>query len=243
MDMHINGHAQGITSTPRIVDALRTENLPDLIIFDCDGVLVQSEEITLSVLADLFNAHLLDKRPERSPLAINDCIQRFRGRKINTCLDELQDEYSTVLPLYFETVFRAQALSLYKTDLQATEGIIDLVSSLNTRLCVASSAPRSKVEQCLKLTRLWPWFEGKVFSCYDVGTWKPDPLVFQTACRSNGVNPDRALVIEDSIAGVQAAVAAGIRVLGFGPPDRHPELKDAGATTFSRMNQLHGLMA
>ena len=241
--MRTNSYAQDVTSKPRIIEASRLENLPDLIIFDCDGVLVQSEEITLSVLAHLFNAHLLDKRPVRPPLEINDCIQRVRGRKINTCLDELQDENSTLLPLNFETVLRKQALSRYTTDLQATPGIIDLVSSLNTRLCVASSAPRSKVEQCLKLTRLWPWFEGKVFSCYEVGTWKPDPLVFQTACLSNGVSPDRALVIEDSIPGVQAAVAAGIRVLGFGPSDRHPELKEAGAVTFSSMNQLHSLMA
>jgi HAD superfamily hydrolase (TIGR01509 family) len=241
--MCINGHAQDVTSYPRIDEVPHFENLPDLVIFDCDGVLVQSEEITLSVLANLFNAHLFDQRLERRPLEINDCIQRFRGRKINACLDELQDEYLTVLPLYFENVLRGLALNCYKTDLQATEGIIDVVSNLNTRLCVASSAPRSKIEQCLKLTRLWPWFEGKIFSCYEVGTWKPDPLVFQTACLSNGVDPDRALVIEDSVPGVQAAVAAGIRVLGFGPSDRHPELKEAGAVTFSRMKQLPGLMA
>ncbi|MDB6142716.1 MAG: hydrolase [Pseudomonas sp.] len=215
---------------------------PGLIIFDCDGVLVQSEEITLTVLADLFNAQRLEHCPDQPPLLSEDCIQRFRGRHIGACLDELQDQYRIVLPFYFEASLREQALHRYRTDLHATEGVLDLVSRLNTHFCVASSAPRSKVEHCLRMTRLWPWFEGKVFSCYELGQWKPDPRVFQVACAHFHVKPSQALVIEDSVPGIQAAVAAGIPVLGFGPIERHAELSVAGAVPFSRMAQLLDLI-
>ncbi|WP_397452273.1 HAD family hydrolase [Pseudomonas sp. NA-150] len=236
-----SGYADQFTHRQSFVDRHEFGGSPALVIFDCDGVLVQSEEITLSVLADLFNAHLLE---QQHPAHLNprDCIQRFRGRKLGVCLAELQREYGVELPFYFEAALRVQAQAVYQTDLQATEGILDVLSCLNTRICVASSAPRSKVEVCLKLTRLWPWFEGKVFSCYELGQWKPDPLVFQVACARYHVEPDQALVIEDSVPGVQAAVAAGIPVLGFGPADRHSELRDAGATPFSRMSQLLDLL-
>lgn len=237
--MHSSTYSEQHTKCHGFVEVPRIEVRPALVIFDCDGVLVQSEEITLGVLADLFNEQ---RRPGQPPLTRNDCIRRFRGRQIKACLAELQDQYRITLPFYFEAELRTQALSRYRTDLQATEGIHEVVSQLGTPFCVASSAPRSKIEHCLRLTRLWPWFEGKVFSCYELGQWKPDPLIFQIACASYQLDPDQALVIEDSIPGVQAAVAAGIPVLGFAPPDRHQELRDAGAIPFSRMHQLLDLI-
>ncbi len=237
--MHSSTYREQYTKCHGFVEVPQIEARPALVIFDCDGVLVQSEEITLGVLADLFNEQ---RRPDQVPLTCDDCIRRFRGRQIKACLAELEAQYRITLPFYFETELRAQALIRYGTELQATEGIHEVVSQLDTPFCVASSAPRSKIEHCLRLTRLWPWFEGKVFSCYELGQWKPDPLIFQIACASYQLDTDQALVIEDSIPGVQAAVAAGIRVLGFGPPERHQELCDAGATPFSRMHQLLDLI-
>jgi HAD superfamily hydrolase (TIGR01509 family) len=237
--MHSSTYIEQLTKCHGFVDVPPIDVRPALVIFDCDGVLVQSEEITLGVLADLFNGQ---RSPNQPPLTSDDCIRRFRGRQIQACLTELEDQYRITLPSYFEAALRAQALSRYRTDLHATEGIHKVVSQLDTQFCVASSAPRSKIEHCLRLTGLWPWFEGKVFSCYELGQWKPDPLIFQIACASYHVDPDQALVIEDSIPGVQAAVAAGIRVLGFGPPQRHQELCNAGAIPFSRMYQLLDLI-
>ncbi|MGV8920129.1 MAG: HAD family hydrolase [Pseudomonas sp.] len=231
------GYVQQSSSRQSFVDLSVLVSRPALVIFDCDGVLVQSEEITLTVLADLFNAHLLEQQAP-GQLSRADSIQRFRGRKLGECLVELQNQYGVVLPFYFEAAMRMQAREIYRTDLQATEGIVEVVEHLSPRICVASSAPRSKVEECLKLTQLLPWFEGKIFSCYELEKWKPDPLIFQLACASHGIEPHQALVIEDSVPGVQAAVAAGIPVLGFGPCDRHGELRDAGAIPFSRMSQL-----
>jgi len=237
-----SGYAQELVSPRRRSEIPQIDTQPELVIFDCDGVLVQSEEITLSVLTALFNEQLLEQRSNHPQLSADDCIQQFRGRRVRECIEELEARFLITLPFYFEALLRVRALSVYKTELQATEGIIDLVSRLKTQFCVASSAPRSKVEQCLKLTGLWPWFEGKIFSCYELGKWKPDPLIFQVACSSHDVGPHQALVIEDSIPGVLAAVAAGIEVLGYGPLERHPELSDAGAKPFSRMSQLLDLI-
>ena len=207
---------------------------PKLIIFDCDGVLVQSEEITLSVLISMLNA--LAKG--RVVLDVTCFIERFRGRKIADCLREAEMILNVRLSSEFEQRFRERALAALTLNVKATEGVVDVLQALDIPYCVASSAPRNKIEQCLQLTGLSSYFQGRIFSCYELGRWKPDPLVFTTACDTYNVDVRDALVIEDSVAGIQAAVAANIRVLGFGPPERHGILADAGALPFSSMREL-----
>ncbi len=208
--------------------------LPKLVIFDCDGVLVQSEEITLSVLISLLNARV----PASKALDQAYFIEHFRGRKIADCLREAEQLLDMCLECQFEDEFRARALEALTLELKATDGIIDVLQRLQVPYCVASSAPRNKIEQCLQLTGLFSYFEGRVFSCYELGRWKPDPLVFLTACAAYNVKPYDALVVEDSVTGIQAAVAAGIKVLGFGPVHRHDVLADAGAGVFASMHEL-----
>lgn len=209
---------------------------PKLVIFDCDGVLVQSEEITLSVLITLLNARasvLSGTQLEREKF-----IEHFRGRKIAECLNEAQQLLNIELDNQFEVDFRAQAMASLTLNLKATEGIVEVLQGLEIPCCVASSAPRNKIEHCLRLAGLFSYFEGRIFSCYELGRWKPDPLVFLTACETYGIDACDALVIEDSVSGVQAAVAANISVLGFGPPQRHSILAGAGAVPFSDMRDL-----
>lgn len=207
---------------------------PKLVIFDCDGVLVQSEEITLSVLITLLNAHALG----HAQLDSEEFIERFRGRKIAACLEEAQQLLNIKVGGQFEADFRQQALLALTRNLKATEGIVEVLQKLDVPYCVASSAPRNKIEHCLRIAGLFSYFEGRIFSCYELGRWKPDPLVFLTACGTYGVDPVDALVVEDSVTGVQAAVAANIKVLGFGPPERHRLLTEAGASAFSDMRDL-----
>lgn len=212
--------------------------LPKLIIFDCDGVLVQSEEITLSVLISMLNAHA-QGGTQLDPVRF---IEHFRGRRIADCLREAECLLNIQVNSQFEVAFRQQALDALVLNLKATDGIVDVLQTLNIPYCVASSAPRNKIEQCLRLAGLFSYFEGRIFSCYELGRWKPDPLVFLTACQTYNINTGDALVIEDSVTGVQAAVAANIRVLGFGPPDRHALLADAGALPFSDMREVLSLI-
>jgi HAD superfamily hydrolase (TIGR01509 family) len=210
------------------------DGVPKLVIFDCDGVLVQSEEISLSVLVSMLNdlardCVLLDKARY---------IEQFRGRKIADCLQEAEQLLGIQLDSQFEQRFRQLALAALTRDLKATDGMLEVLRNLQVPCCVASSAPRNKIEHCLRVTGLLPYFEGRIFSCYELGRWKPDPLVFLTACETYQVDVADALVIEDSVTGIQAAVAANIKVLGFGSPGRHAKLEQAGARPFSDMRQL-----
>jgi len=208
--------------------------VPKLVIFDCDGVLVQSEEITLSVLIDLLNARVSgDFKFDKTRF-----IEHFRGRKIADCLREAEQLLNLELGTQFEADFRAQALHALTLELKATDGILEVLQALHIPYCVASSAPRNKIEHCLRVAGLFSYFEGRIFSCYEVGRWKPDPLVFLTACDTYNIEVADALVIEDSVAGVQAAVAANIKVLGLAPVERHAQLAEAGAVPFSDMREL-----
>ena len=208
--------------------------LPKLVIFDCDGVLVQSEEISLSVLIALLNSYA----PDTVTLDRPYYIERFRGRKIADCLREAEQVLDIRLDSQFEQHFRVQALEALTRHLKATDGIVDVLESLDVPYCVASSAPRNKIEHCLRLAGLFSYFDGRIFSCYELGRWKPDPLVFLTACQAYSVEVAEAVVVEDSVTGIQAAVAANIKVLGFGPEDRHVMLADAGALPFADMREL-----
>ncbi|OYU06139.1 MAG: hydrolase [Pseudomonas sp. PGPPP1] len=209
-------------------------SLPKLVIFDCDGVLVQSEEISLSVLIALLNGYA----PDTVALDSSYYIERFRGRKIADCLREAEQVLDIRLDDQFEPHFRVQALEALTLHLKATNGIIDVLENLDIAYCVASSAPRNKIEHCLRVAGLFSYFEGRIFSCYELGRWKPDPLVFLTACQAYNVDVADAVVIEDSVTGIQAAVAANIKVLGFGSIDRHGQLADAGAVPFADMREL-----
>ena len=208
--------------------------MPKLVIFDCDGVLVQSEEITLSVLISMLNA----RAPGSATLDATRFIEHFRGRRIAECLREAECILDIHLDNEFEQHFRQRALDALTLDLKATDGIVEVLDSLQVPYCVASSAPRSKIEHCLRIAGLFSYFEGRIFSCYELGRWKPDPLVFLTACDTYDIAVSDALVIEDSVTGIQAAVAANIRVLGFGPPHRRAQLAAAGALPIADMREV-----
>lgn len=208
--------------------------MPKLVIFDCDGVLVQSEEITLSVLISMLNA----LAQGNTTLDVTRFIEHFRGRKIADCLREAEQILDICLDHEFEQHFRTRALDALTQGLTATDGILQVLQGLPVPYCVASSAPRNKIEHCLRIVGLFSYFEGRIFSCYELGSWKPDPLVFLTACHTYRVDVSDALVIEDSVTGIQAAVAANITVLGFGPPHRHAQLAIAGARPIADIREV-----
>ena len=227
-------HSADIGELPGQVKTAALVGVPKLVIFDCDGVLVQSEEITLSVLITMLNA--LAQR--ETMLDVTRFIEHFRGRKIADCLREAEQLLNVSLDDKFEQHFRQQALEALTHSLKATEGMIEVLEGLAVPYCVASSAPRNKIEHCLRMTGLLPYFEGRIFSCYELGRWKPDPLVFLTACDTYGVDVSDAVVVEDSVTGIQAAVAAHISVIGFGPAHRHSQLAAAGAVPITDIREL-----
>lgn len=183
------------------------------IIFDCDGTLVDSETLSTEVLVEAVGEHGLH-------LSVPEAMFAFRGGKMADCIAELESRLGRPLPETFVPEFRARAAQAFRARLRAIEGALELVQSLATMpvpFCVASSGPPEKIELSLSLTGLLPFFQGRIFSSYDVGVWKPDPGLFLHAADALGVAPDHCAVIEDSLPGMLAGLAAGMRVFAFQP--------------------------
>jgi len=206
-------------------------NNNQLIIFDCDGVLVDSEIITMRVLSEMI--------PE---LSEKDAYIRFRGKKIASCLEEIEKETSRVFSDNFVQSFRSECLKQYIKHLKSSPNLRPLVESLNGRYCVATSAPREKVESMLKAVEIFDLFSDRIFSAYELGVWKPSPDIFLTAAESYGVSCDNCIVVEDSPTGVAAALAANMHTLVYDPRNEAVGESFKNTHRFSDMNELPSLI-
>lgn len=209
--------------------------MPDLVIFDCDGVLVDSETIGSAALARAGQAH-------GAQIRADEALELFRGRPMADCVAEIQNRVSRPLPDDFVAEVRATMAMLFASELRAIEGIHDALADIAIPVCVASNGPMPKMMQTLELTGLMPRFQGRIFSAYDVGSWKPDPGLFLHAASAMGAEPARCVVVEDSLSGVRAAKAAGIPVLGFTGGDRDSVLCSECETVFHSMSELPELL-
>ena len=132
------------------------------------------------------------------------------------CLTELEQLGQFRFPDDVETSIRDATARAFRERLVEMPGATQFVRGLQLPFCVASSGPRAKIELSLSLTGLLPFFDGKIFSSYDIGSWKPEPHLFLHAAQTLGVAPEQCAVIEDSQPGVDAGVAAGMWVYAFG---------------------------
>lgn len=199
----------------------RTRERPmNAIIFDCDGTLVDSEMLANEVLVEAVAEHGL-------VLSLEEAISAFRGGKMADCVAQLEARLGRRLPEEFVPELRSRTAAAFRTRLRAIAGALELVQWLAERswtMCVASSGPVEKIKLSLSLTGLWPFFEGRVFSSYEVGVWKPDPGLFLHAADAMGVEPGDCAVVEDSLPGIRAGVAAGMKVFAFQPHAVDPDL-------------------
>lgn len=215
---------------------------PELVIFDNDGVLVDSEPLTHSVLTNMVQAVGVD-------MDLETALSLFKGGKMSDCVAELERRRGAPMDGDFVAEFRSRCDERYRTELQAMPGVATMISELERPYCVASNGPETKVRTTLGAVGLLPHFEGRIFSAYTRLRFKPDPDVFLQAAGTLGAAPERCVVVEDSVHGVQAARAAGMRVLGFAPPDNlgsgeglAAELTAGGATVFHDMGELVALL-
>jgi len=202
-----------------------------LVIFDCDGVLVDSEKLGNNVLAEMLAIYGHQITSEESEA-------RFRGVKLATCLETLERETGIVLPRSFEIDLRQRMSSVFRTQLRPVEGALRLVESMQVPFCVASSGPRKKIEENLQTTNLYTHFAGKIFSGYEVRSWKPDPGLFMSAANHFGVAPRDCIVIEDSFVGVSAGVAANMTVLAVNATEDNRSLAAANKV-FGSLHEIH----
>lgn len=206
------------------------------IIFDCDGVLVDSEPIASQVLVEMANEF-------GANITMDYALKNFKGASIQRCHEQIAGLVTEQLPEDFLPNFRIRSFESFKRHIQPVEGIVQLLERLELPFCVASSGPENKIRLNLELTGLLPYFEERIFSCFAIEKWKPDPDVFLWAASTMGFKPSECLVIEDSISGVTAAKRGGFDVFGFTAHDYNNELEDSATLTFNHMSEVLGLIS
>lgn len=207
---------------------------PDLVIFDCDGVLVDSEIIAARVEADL----LTDVGFE---ITAEELAETYAGLTFKDVL--MRVEEISNIPFQISLLDRADELvdRRLRAEVRAIEGVHEAVAAVPAPFCICSNSRTERIEFMLEKVRLLPMFSGRIFSALETptGKTKPSPDVFLHAAKTLGAEPSRCFVIEDSVHGVMGATAAGMRVIGFtGASHSYPghadALTEAGAETVIR---------
>ena len=173
-------------------------------------------------------------------LSVDDALAHFRGGKMAEIVDQLEVWLGRSLPESFVPSVRERTAEAFRIKLRPIEGAIDLVRATTGPFCVASSGTPEKIRLSLSLTGLLPFFEGHIFSSYEVGFWKPDPGLFLHAARAMGVEPQECAVVEDSLPGIQAGVAAGMKVFALQPNGVDPEIP-SGVVIVKRLSDLQSI--
>ena len=207
----------------------------DLVIFDNDGVLVDSELLSNRVLAELLTE-------SGQPTTLQESISRYMGGTLSFVRHEVRERTGHELPAAFESSFEQRLYRAFDEELEPVPGVKAVIASLTVPFCVASSGSVERIVRALDKTELLPFFGSHIYSADHVARGKPAPDVFWHAASAMSVPPSRAIVVEDSPNGVRAARAAGMVVLGytaFTPRDR---LAEADAL-FSAMEELPDLLA
>jgi HAD superfamily hydrolase (TIGR01509 family) len=207
----------------------------DLVIFDCDGVLVDSELISNTVLAAMLTEIGL-------PVTYEESVRLFLGRSWAACTEIIEARLGRLLPDGFRENYYERMFEAFKKDLRPVPGIVDVLDSIDIPYCVASSGEHYKMRTTLGVTGLLPGFEGKMFSATEVERGKPAPDLFLYAAAQMNASPERCAVVEDSPTGAKAGVAAGMTVFGYAGMSDGKALKNAGAHVFSKMSELIGLL-
>jgi len=214
----------------------------DLIIFDCDGVLVDSEVISCRAHAETLTRH-------GYPITPDGVLKRFLGVSDREARQIVETEIGRRLPDSFEAEVKQATLSFYADDLNAIAHVGEAISALAMPKCVASSGTPEKIRHGLSCAGLYDQLAPHIFSATQVKRGKPAPDIFLFAAEQMGARPERCVVIEDSVHGVTGARAAGMTVLGFHggshcTAEHEDALRKAGtAATFADMRELPGLIA
>ncbi|MFG2195537.1 HAD family hydrolase [Streptomyces sp. NPDC048639] len=211
----------------------------DLVIFDNDGVLVDSEPISNTILA----AYLTELD---HPTTYEDSIRDYMGSAMHRIHDLVMERHGKRLPEGFDEVFHARVFEAFRRELQPVAGVDEVLEKLaadDVPYCVASSGSHERIRVTLRTTGLYDRFgEGRIFSSQDVGRGKPAPDLFLHAAAAMGVVPERCAVVEDSPLGVRAALAAGMDVYGFTAMTPSTALASSTAC-FAGMRELLPLLA
>lgn len=207
---------------------------PGLVIFDCDGVLVDSEWPSNEVMAKNLTGHGFD-------LSTEDCMRMFVGDSMEMVQARLQ-KMGANLPENWISEIYEETFARLQQGVEVVTGVMDVIDRLKAHgipICVASNGSEEKMQITLGQNGLLPHFQEAVFSANSLGVSKPDPTLFLHAAAAFGIPPAETIVIEDSVQGVTGGVNAGMQVYGYAPHGNEAALADAGAIVFSHMEELH----
>jgi HAD superfamily hydrolase (TIGR01509 family) len=204
----------------------------DAVIFDCDGTLVDSEPLAFEAIAAEAGSIGLALTAEKDR-------DLFNGQSMAGCLQAIEQRFGTRLPPGFEARMRRRMAALFRERLQPMPGALQLLQRLGVPCCVASNGPLEKIELTLQITGLLPFFGGRIFSAVEVGSFKPEPGLFLHAARALGAVPARCAVVEDSVAGVRAGLAAGMLVHALRSPQPLPPHLAARVRMLESLDELN----
>ena len=205
------------------------------ILFDCDGTLVDSENITNRVVANMAGELGIS-------MTLREAQIKFGGKTLDAVIYGMKEMSGKDIPADWLPRLVKEVSKAYETDLQPMEGIKKLLDSIDIPICVASNGEPRHVKGSLMLTGLNGYFNENVFTASEVNRPKPAPDLFLHAAQKMGFKPKDCVVIEDSIPGVTAAVNANIKVYGLVKLCSAEELERAGAIPFKTMNELSELL-
>lgn len=208
-----------------------------LVIFDCDGVLVDSELITNRIFASMLNELGI-------PATLEYMFEEFVGRSMATCLEKIAGLLGRPVPEDFLDQYQVRATAALRSELKAVPGIDNVLDEIKIPFCVASSGSHEKMQTTLGITGLLPRFQGRIYSVTEVARSKPHPDIFLHAAAKSGAAASDCAVVEDTPTGVAAGVAAGMTVFGYCALTPKHRLEEAGAHyTFDSMGKLIRLLS
>ncbi|MFG4003000.1 HAD family hydrolase [Flavobacterium aquidurense] len=205
------------------------------IIFDCDGVLVDTEKIGNGIMLSMAAEYGFEMKLE-------DAYRDFNGRNLKECFLHIEKAIGKKLPDNFESDYREKSFEAFRTQVKPMEGIVSFLDKLKIPYCVASSGPVDKIRLNLEVACLLDKFENKIFSSYQIKSWKPEPGIFLHAAKEMGFEVKDCIVIEDSKAGVIAGIQGGFKVYGFANGFNNEDLEKEGAILFNSYEELKDIL-
>lgn len=208
---------------------------PECIFFDCDGTLVDSEMLCTQAYVNTFARY-------GARLSLNTMFEKYKGVKLYDIIADVCREHQVSAPVsVLEPEYRAEVARLFERELRPIEGAAALLAQIAVPACVVSNGTVPKMQHSLGLTGLRHYFDDRLYSGYAIQHWKPEPELMWHAAEQMGVAIDRCILIDDSEAGAQAGVAAGIPVFYYCADAHNPAIDHPLVTPFTALEQLPAL--
>ncbi|MDR0806389.1 MAG: 6-phosphogluconate phosphatase [Enterobacteriaceae bacterium] len=207
----------------------------ECVLFDCDGTLVDSEILCCESFSNVFNSYGIS-------LSTDECIRRYKGTNLYKVFAEIRVEFGLNQPDdKLEKEYRQELARLFDLRLEPIEGILPLLEGISVTMAVVSNGPVSKMQHSLGLTKLLDFFGDRLYSAFDIQRWKPDPALLQFASDNLSIPLNNCILVEDSVSGAHAGIAAGIPVFYYCADPHSKPIDHPLITPFYQMSELPDL--